>query len=49
LEPPAPAWARPGGNWREISEPEALFFAGAALAALDFFVRSDPPWAGAWR
>jgi hypothetical protein len=34
---------------REISEAEALYFAGAALAALDPVVRSDPPWAGAWR
>jgi hypothetical protein len=49
-EPPsAPAWARPDGSWRELSEAEALFFAGAALAALDPVVRSDPPWAGAWR
>ena len=45
----APAWARPGGSFREISEAEALFFAGAALAALDSAVRSEPPWAGAWR
>jgi hypothetical protein len=30
----APAWARPGGSWRDVSEGEALFFAGAALAAL---------------
>jgi hypothetical protein len=50
LEPVrAPAWARPGGAFREISEAEALYFAGAALAALDLFARSDPPWAGAWR
>jgi len=49
-EPPrAPAWARPGGNSREVSEAEALFFAGAALAALDSVAKSDPPWAGAWR
>jgi hypothetical protein len=40
---------RPGGNWREISEAKALFFAGAALAALDPVARSDPPWVGAWR
>ena len=31
------------------SEAEALFFAGAALSALDSVVRSDPPWAGVWR
>ena len=49
-EPPrAPAWARPGGSFRDHSEAEALFFAGAALAALDSVVRSDPPWAGVWR
>ncbi len=50
FDPPrAPAWARPSGNLREISEAEALFFAGAALAALDSVAKSDPPWAGAWR
>ena len=49
-EPPrAPAWARPGGSFRDNSEAEALFFAGAALSALDSVVRSDPPWAGVWR
>ena len=47
--PRAPPWARPAGNLRDISEAEALFFAGAALAALDSVVRSDPPWAGVWR
>ena len=47
--PRAPLWARPGGNLREVSEAEALFFAGAALSALDSIARSDPPWAGAWR
>jgi hypothetical protein len=42
FEPPrAPAWARPSGNWREISEAEALTFAGAAIAALDAVARSD--------
>ena len=45
----APAWARPGGSFRDNSEADALFFAGAALSALDSVVRSDPPWAGAWR
>jgi hypothetical protein len=50
FEPPrAPAWARPGENSRGISEVEALYFAGAALAALDSVAKSDPPWAGAWR
>jgi hypothetical protein len=45
----APAWAHPGGAFRDHSEAEALYFAGAALAALDPVVRSDPPYAGAWR
>jgi hypothetical protein len=45
----APVWARPSGNWRENSEAEALYFAGAALTALDSVAKSDPPWAGAWR
>ena len=44
-----PAWARLSGSFRENSEAEALYFAGAALAALDSVVRSDPSWAGAWR
>ena len=47
--PRAPAWARPGGNFRENSEAEALFFAGAALPALNSVARSDPLWSGAWR
>ncbi len=45
----APAWARLSGSFREISDGEALFFAGAALAALDSVAKSDPPWAGVWR
>ena len=45
----APAWARPGGSFRDHSEAEALFFAGAAISALDSVAQSDPPWAGAWR
>ena len=45
----APAWARLSGSFRENSEAEALFFAGAALAALDSVAQSDPPWAGVWR
>ncbi len=45
----APAWARPRGPFRENSDGEALFFAGAALAALDSVAKSDPPWAGVWR
>ena len=50
FEPPrAPSWARPSGSFRDHSEAEALFFAGAALAALDSVAKSDPPWAGVWR
>jgi len=50
LEPPrAPAWARPGSSFREVSEGEALYFAGAALSALDSVAKSGPPWAGGWR
>src|SRR5208282_5591960 len=50
LEPPrAPTWARPSGSFREISEGEALFFAGATLAALDSVAKFDPSWAGVWR
>ena len=45
----APAWARLGGSFRENSEAEALFFAGAALSALNSVAKSDPPWAGVWR
>ena len=45
----APAWARPSGSFRDISEGEALFFAGAALSALDSVARSEPPWAGVFR
>jgi hypothetical protein len=43
----APAWARPGAAFRDHAVAEALYFAGAALAALDPVVRSDPPYAGA--
>ena len=50
LEPlRAPAWARAVGSFREHSEAEALYFAGAALAALDSVAKTDPPWAGVWR
>src|SRR5271157_5965167 len=50
FEPPRPpAWARLSGSFRDHSEADALYFAGAALAALDSVVRSDPPWAGVWR
>jgi hypothetical protein len=47
--PRAPAWARPGGALGHVSEAEALFFAGAALAALDPVAKSAPAWAGVWR
>ena len=48
LEPPRPpAWARPDGSWRDVSEAEALYFAGAALASLNSVAKSDPPWVGA--
>ncbi len=47
--PRAPAWARPGGSFRDNSEADGLFFAGAALSALDSAAKSDPPWAGVWR
>ena len=50
FEPPrAPAWARPSGSFRENSEADAVYFAGAALSTLDSVVRSDPAWAGVWR
>ncbi len=50
FEPPrAPAWARLSGSFRENSEAEALYFAGAGLAALDSVAKSDPSWAGVWR
>ena len=50
FEPPrAPVWARPDANFRDVSEAEALFFAGAGLCALDSVAKTEPPWAGAWR
>src|SRR5271166_1485333 len=45
----APAWARLSGSFRDHSEADALYFAGAALSALDSVAKSDPPWAGVWR
>jgi len=45
----APAWARLSGSFRENSEGDALFFAGAALSGLDSVAKSDPSWAGLWR
>ncbi|WP_454685344.1 DUF1403 family protein [Ancylobacter moscoviensis] len=45
--PAIPGWALPRGS---MSDPvEAAFIAGAALNSLDNLVRSNPPWAGAWR
>ncbi|RTL91422.1 DUF1403 family protein [Ancylobacter aquaticus] len=45
--PTVPGWALPRGP---VTDPvEAAFLAGAALTSLDNLVRSDPPWAGAWR
>lgn len=45
--PTVPGWAVPRGP---VASPvEAAFLAGAALNSLDNLVRSDPPWAGAWR
>ncbi|WP_018431405.1 DUF1403 family protein [Hoeflea sp. 108] len=45
--PRVPSWALPGGTVDH--ETDAAFFAGAALTSLDTLVRSEPPWAGAWR
>ena len=46
---PRPRLGPAGGPFREYSEAEAPFFAGAALAALDSVAKSDPPWAGVFR
>lgn len=45
--PIPPGWALPRGPVTDLAE--AAFFAGAALNSLDNLVRSNPPWAGAWR
>lgn len=45
--PTVPGWAIPRGS--VASDVEAAFMAGSALNSLDNLVRSDPPWAGAWR
>lgn len=45
--PTVPGWAIPRGPI--ASAVEAAFMAGSALNSLDNFVRSDPPWVGAWR
>lgn len=42
-----PSWALPAGP--VVHETDAAFFAGAALNSLDFVVRSEPVFAGAWR
>lgn len=42
-----PAWAVPRGP--VTSDIEAAYLTGGALTALDNLVRSEPPWAGAWR
>jgi hypothetical protein len=50
LSPPpprVPAWALPGGPLDH--DTDAAFFAGAALNSLDFLVRTEPVWGGAWR
>ncbi|WP_029349416.1 DUF1403 family protein [Bosea sp. 117] len=45
--PTVPGWAVPRGP---VTDPvEAAFLAGGALTSLDNLVRSNPPWAGAWR
>jgi Protein of unknown function (DUF1403) len=43
---PIPVWARAGGR---AGQGDPLFYAGAALALLDAFLRRDPPAAGALR
>ena len=49
-EPPRPpAWLRHIPEITNVSESEALYFAGAALSLLDAVARSDAPWLGAWR
>ena len=50
LAPPRPPpWLRHALVSPNVSETEALYFAGAALALLDAVARSDAPWLGAWR
>jgi hypothetical protein len=47
---PLPSWARPASRPPEREDAvDAAFLAGAGLGALDGIVRSDAPWAGAWR
>jgi len=45
--PRVPAWALPAGSVDH--DTAAAFCAGAALNSLDFLVRSEPAWIGAWR
>ena len=50
LQPPRPPpWLRHIPVSPSVSEAEALYFAGAALALIDPVVHSDAPWLGAWR
>src|SRR5271167_3693218 len=44
--PPLPGWTRLDAP---VTDTEAAFQAGAALAALDARVRADAPFAGVWR
>src|ERR1700760_4287214 len=44
---PLPAWARPAHAYFE--QGDSGLFAGAALAALDAIIRSEPVFAGVWR
>ncbi|MER8843116.1 DUF1403 family protein [Mesorhizobium sp. M0913] len=45
--PTVPAWALAAGG--ALSDADAAFQAGAALAALDTLARAQASWAGAWR
>jgi hypothetical protein len=42
-----PAWARPRRSIDSLAE--AAFLAGGSLTALDYWVRAEAPWSGAWR
>ncbi|MDV3253467.1 DUF1403 family protein [Devosia sp. BK] len=45
--PKVPVWARPRGL--VLHDADAAYLAGAALNSLDYLVRQDFSWAGAWR
>ncbi|MES0069361.1 DUF1403 family protein [Mesorhizobium sp. M0074] len=47
LSPAVPAWAQENGA--VVTDADAAFCAGAALASLDVLARALPAWAGAWR